>query len=89
MRCAALLLCRLLFNLDGVPEEQPLHVELHGRQFLGQVRLAVLPPGLTRTACSAVHADVAAQVQGGHMRGAPLHNSSSGCHRSETTCCQP
>jgi hypothetical protein len=35
-----LLLHRLVFGLDGVPEEEPLHVELHGRQFLGQVRLA-------------------------------------------------
>ncbi|WIA20979.1 hypothetical protein OEZ85_005316 [Tetradesmus obliquus] len=28
---------QLAFALDGVPEEEPLHVELHGKQFLGQV----------------------------------------------------
>lgn len=35
--CAAAVSCRLAFALDGVPEEEPLHVELHGKQFLGQV----------------------------------------------------
>jgi hypothetical protein len=47
-----------VFALDGVPEEEPLHVELFGKQFLGQVRYSCHTAAIGFTAAAAVAAVV-------------------------------